>query len=247
MKIPKLGIVILAAGKGKRMHSDVPKVLHEVSGKSMLSHVVDTSRSLSPDKIVPVVGFKADLVKEAFQGQSDLFWAIQEPMLGTGHAVQFTKRYFDGFEGNILVLYGDVPAITSHTLNELIDEHLQSRKAVTLLTALLQDPYGYGRIIKDEHDHIIEIVEEKDASEDQRKIQLVNTGIGIYDAKFLMEAVFQLQDNNKQKEYYLTDVILMAAEKGLHVGSVVAKDARETFGVNSPEGLNLLEDIMKNR
>ncbi|MCB1197592.1 MAG: NTP transferase domain-containing protein [Deltaproteobacteria bacterium] len=243
----KLGIIILAAGKGKRMQSDKPKVLHEIMGKPMLQYVLEVGKRLCPDKIVVVTGYGAEQVHQAFAHEDQVEWVVQEPLLGTGHAVQFAKSHFEGFVGNILVLCGDVPAITSQTLEKLIESHIAAQTSIHLLTAELENPFGYGRIITDQSDHVVEIIEEKDANPDQKKVRLINTGMGIYEASFLLTSVFKLQSNNQQKEYYLTDLVAMAAKEGFKVGHQKTDNVTETSGVNDLEALKRLEDLMKKR
>jgi UDP-N-acetylglucosamine diphosphorylase/glucosamine-1-phosphate N-acetyltransferase len=242
---PPLAVVILAAGKGTRMQSEKPKVLHEVADKPMLAHVLTSARQLKPEHLVVIVGYQAAMVQEAFRNAQDVQWAHQEGMKGTGHAVQFAHAPLAHFEGDVLVLYGDVPAITVKTLQTLIRTHQDAQAAVTMLTANVAKPTGYGRIIKNQKGCVCGIVEEKDASEAQKQISEINTGIGVYDAAFLFESVFALDCNNQQNEYYLTDVVAMAAKQGKKVTSLCLSSDQEVQGINDLPSLAHMDAWMR--
>ena len=227
-----LNIVILAAGLGKRMQSELPKVLHTIAGRSMLSHVLEAARALNADSIVVVVGHGADQVKTAFAGQTDLQFALQAPQLGTGHAVQQAIPLLkeDGEDDVTLVLYGDVPLVQLSTLQAL----LQARQdGLAVLTEFLPDPTGYGRIVRDLRGEISAIVEHKDANEAERSIKEVNTGIIAAPTPALKRWLAQLNNNNAQGEYYLTDIIGMAVAEGIKVEVAHPRASFETLGVNS--------------
>jgi bifunctional UDP-N-acetylglucosamine pyrophosphorylase/glucosamine-1-phosphate N-acetyltransferase len=228
-----LNIVILAAGLGKRMLSDLPKVLHPLAGKPMLAHVLDNARKLDPDRIVVVVGHGAQRVQEAFAGQSDLHFVVQEPQLGTGHAVSQAVPFLsegDDDQDATLVLYGDVPLVQAETLGRL----LQAReKGMAVLTEKLADAAGYGRIVRHENGQVLRIVEHKDASDDERRINEVNTGILAAPTRRLKDWLSRLDNNNAQGEFYLTDVVALAVHDGVAVNAAHAAAAWETLGVNS--------------
>lgn len=228
-----LNIVILAAGMGKRMHSDVPKVLHTLAGRPMLAHVVDSARALNPARIVVVVGHGADQVQAAFSGQTDVQFALQSPPQGTGHAVaQSVDQLLEGagFEDTTLVLYGDVPLVQPATLKRL----LQARAGgVALLTETLADPTGYGRIVRDGQGQVRAIVEHKDASATERTIAEVNTGIMALPTAQLKAWLPRIGNQNAQGEYYLTDLVALAVADGVAVQATQADAAWETLGVNS--------------
>jgi bifunctional UDP-N-acetylglucosamine pyrophosphorylase/glucosamine-1-phosphate N-acetyltransferase len=227
-----LNIVILAAGLGKRMQSDLPKVLHTIAGRSMLSHVLESARALKADSIVVVVGHGAEQVKTTFAGQIDLQFAMQAPQLGTGHAVQQAIPLLkeDGEDDVTLVLYGDVPLVQLSTLQALLHAR---QEGLAVLTEILSDPTGYGRIVRDLKGEIIAIVEHKDANEAERAINEVNTGIMAAPTAALKGWLAKLNNNNVQGEYYLTDIIGMAVAEGINVEVAHPRASFETLGVNS--------------
>lgn len=233
-----MNIVILAAGQGKRMHSNLPKVLHPLAGKALVSHVIDTARSLSPRRLCLVYGHGGDVVRAALDAP-DLAWALQEPQLGTGHAVQQALSLIaDG--GTTLVLYGDVPLIQADTLKRLLRA---AENALAILTVELPDPQGYGRIVRDAGGRVVRIVEQKDANADERLIREINTGIMAMPTARLGEWLGRLSSNNAQNEYYLTDIVGMAVEEGLPVHTANPLHAWEVLGVNSKVQLAELERI----
>ena len=233
-----MNIVILAAGQGKRMHSNLPKVLHPLAGKALVSHVIDTARSLSPQRLCLVYGHGGDAVRAALDAP-DLAWALQEPQLGTGHAVQQALPFIaDG--GVTLVLYGDVPLIQVETLKRLVQV---AERALAILTVELPDPQGYGRIVRNDGGRVVRIVEQKDANADERSIREINTGIMAMPTARLGEWLGRLSSDNAQNEYYLTDIVGMAVEEGLPVHTVNPQHAWEVLGVNSKVQLAELERI----
>ena len=227
-----LNIVILAAGQGKRMQSNRPKVLHPIAGRAMLSHVLDSARALQASCIAVVVGHGAELVQQAFTAQRDLQFARQQPQLGTGHAVLQAASLLkeDGQEDVTLVLYGDVPLVQVDTLRALLAAR---QGGLAVLTEVLLDPTGYGRIVRDVEGQICAIVEHKDASLAQRAITEVNTGIIAAPTAQLKAWLRQIKNTNAQGEYYLTDIIAMAVAEGVPVNSAQPSAAYETLGVNS--------------
>ena len=230
-------IIILAAGKGTRMRSSLPKVLHTLGGKPLLSHVIDTARTLNPETIRVVIGAGADAVKTSYSNETGLDWLLQEQQLGTGHAVlQAAPTLQAG--GKTLILYGDVPLISQQTLEALLSS-LESAK-LAILTLETSSPHGMGRIIRNERGHVDAIVEEKDATEAQQWITEVNTGIMAVDTDKLLEWLNRLDNNNAQGEYYLTDIVAMAAEDG-PVPALRTTDATEVQGVNDRVQLSELE------
>lgn len=236
----KINVVVLAAGAGKRMHSSLPKVLHEIAGRSLLQHVVDTAQSIRPEKICIVIGHGAAQVKESLTS-AEISWVNQAQQLGTGHALLQALPHLDA-DGITLVLYGDVPLISQNTLEEMI--HASAGKYVTLLTATFTDPFGYGRIVRDPAtSKILAIVEQKDATQKQQKICEINTGIMLIPNSLLHSWLPQLNNNNLQKEYYLTDIIDFAVRDGLDIKSIEAEKKWEVLGVNSKLQLADLERI----
>lgn len=228
----KLTIVILAAGMGKRMQSDLPKVLHKLAGKPMLAHVIESAKQLKPAQIAVVVGHGADTVKAAFDKQKDLAFALQQPQQGTAHAVQQAEPLFvgDAESDKTLILYGDVPLVQAETLSRLIEA---AGDGVAVLTEFLDDPSGYGRIIRDAQGNVSRIVEHKDASEEELQTKEINTGILCAPTKQLKTWLSKIDNNNAQGEYYLTDVIGLAVGDGVTVSAAQPAASWETLGVNS--------------
>ncbi|GAB6195520.1 bifunctional UDP-N-acetylglucosamine diphosphorylase/glucosamine-1-phosphate N-acetyltransferase GlmU [Lysobacter xanthus] len=237
-----LHVVILAAGEGKRMKSARPKVLQTVAGRPMLQHVVDTARTLQPVGIHVVYGHGGEQVRAAFDGQDDLDWVEQTVRLGTGHAVQQAMPQLDG-EARVLVLYGDVPLIRTETLTRL----LAAEGRIAMLAAELDDPTGYGRIIRDAAGKVARIVEHKDASDDERELTTVNTGILVADAAPLARWLARLSNDNAQGEYYLTDVFASAADEFDPAEIVLVDDPVEVEGANDRWQLAQLERALQRR
>jgi bifunctional UDP-N-acetylglucosamine pyrophosphorylase/glucosamine-1-phosphate N-acetyltransferase len=238
-----LSIVILAAGKGTRMKLTLPKVMHTLAGKPLLQHVIDTAKQLLPSELVVVCGNGSEMVVPYLKKQ-DISTAMQMEQKGTGHAVEQAKACF-GSADQVLVLYGDVPMITVETLQALI--HSGDNKSLKVLTAILDNPTGYGRIVRDFADKMICIAEEKDADEETKFINEVNTGIMSIPAAWLCEALSQIDNNNAQGEYYLTDLIAKAVEQGINIDSVVCEDEMEVAGVNNRVQLAELESYYQQK
>ncbi len=237
-----LHVVILAAGEGKRMKSAVPKVLQRIAGRPMLAHVIATARELGPERIHVVYGHGGDQVRAAFAGEADLNWVEQARQLGTGHAVQ--QAMPDVPDGaRVLVMYGDAPLFRAETLRRL----LAAEGRLALLAAPLASPTGYGRVVRDAQGRVAGVVEEKDASEEQRAIHLVNTGVIAADANALRSWLSRLSNDNAQGEYYLTDVAAMAAEDFTPAEIVEVDDPEETEGANDPWQLARLERVFQRR
>ena len=230
-----LNIVILAAGKGTRMFSDKPKVLHALAGRPLVQHVLDCAMVLQPQQICVVYGHGGEAVPQAMSRYPAQF-VIQEPQLGTGHAVQQAMPHLAD-DGQTLVLYGDVPLIQHSTLHKM----QQAGDGLALLTVNLDNPTGYGRIVRNGQGDVLGIVEEKDASAEQRKISEVNTGLMLAPTKMLREWLANLQNNNAQREYYLTDIVAMAVQQGIAVHTVQPGHEWEIHGVNSKAQLAALE------
>lgn len=232
----KFSAVILAAGKGTRMHSDMPKVLHTLAGKPMVKHVIDTCNQVGAQHIHLVYGHGGEQMKQALT-QESVNWVLQENQLGTGHAVDQASPYFKDDE-KILVLYGDVPLISAETLESLLEA--QSDGGIALLTVMLDNPSGYGRIVR-KHGPIVAIVEQKDATEEQKLIKEINTGVMVATGKDLKRWLTGLTNNNSQGEYYLTDVIAAAHKEGRAVEAVHPVSSIEVEGVNDRIQLARLE------
>lgn len=221
--------VILAAGYGKRMKSKLPKVLHQVSGVPMVQHVVDLAKQVGSDRVVCVVGHGRELVEQALAGQN-LDFVVQEQQLGTGHAVKCAEDLFQS--GDVLVLFGDAPLLSEETLNQFIETHKANGYNASLISTLFEDPTGYGRIVRSDSGEFSKIVEHKDADAHLLSIKEINSGIGLFDAQMLREALNNLKNNNVQGEYYLTDAFEAIKQNGGKVGAYITHDSMEVMGVN---------------
>tara|TARA_A100000164_G_scaffold229426_1_gene203532 strand:- start:7476 stop:8198 length:723 start_codon:yes stop_codon:yes gene_type:complete len=236
----ELRIIILAAGRGTRMNSNLPKVLHTLNGSTLLDHVLDQSRLLDPIETILVVGFKKEKVISRTKERNNLKYATQVEQLGTGHAVLQTENLLKDKNGHILILYGDVPNIKASTLNPIINNHIKDNRGITLVTAELNNPTGYGRIIKDSRNSITKIVEEKDCSDKQRLIKEINTGIFIFKIPEIFDILNNIKTNNISKEYYLTDVVELAKSK-TKIKAIKINNSNEIIGVNTIEQLQELK------
>ena len=238
----KLNIVILAAGKGTRMHSSQPKVLHEIGAKTILAHVIDCAKLLQPNKIIVVYGFGGETVRNAF-AHEDIIWVNQAEQLGTGHAVQQAESYLDA-DANTLILLGDVPLVDAEACKSLI---AQSQNKLVILSFNKADPTGYGRIVREATGGVTAIIEHKDATDAQRNIIEVNTGIMAMPNQHLTKWLAQLSNNNAQGEYYLTDIVALAVEQGIEVNAEITADEWSVTGINSKTDLSAIERIYQTR
>lgn len=236
--------LILAAGQGKRIKSDLPKVLHKVSGKEMVNHVIDTMRKANIEDINVIIGKGAELVR-AKTTSRNIAYSIQEEQLGTGHAVKCAVDFLKGKKGTVGVFSGDSPLIKNETVERLLNEHIEKGNSATLLTSILEDATGYGRIIR-ENDEVLKIVEHKDCNEEELKVKEMNAAMYCFDIEELLECLNKINKNNEQGEYYLTDVIGILKDNGKKVGAVVV-DYEETIGVNSRVQLAEAEEILRKR
>ncbi|MBI4529509.1 MAG: bifunctional UDP-N-acetylglucosamine diphosphorylase/glucosamine-1-phosphate N-acetyltransferase GlmU [Deltaproteobacteria bacterium] len=241
-----LGIIVLAAGLGTRMKSHLPKVLHRLAGKPLISYPLREAIKLQPEKLAVVVGHGAIEVQESCS-ESGITWVIQDEQLGTGHAVGCARAVFQGFGGDLLILSGDVPLIRSETLEDLLRRHWEKNAALTILTTTLDDPVGYGRILRSENGELAGIVEERDATASQRQIQEVNAGIYVAAPKFLFSALENLTNANQQGEYYLPDVVRVAVKNGQAVATVLVTEPTEILGINTREELAIMEKNLQER
>ena len=231
-----LEVIVLAAGQGKRMRSDLPKVLHPIGGRPLLAHVLDAARALKPRKTVVVHGHGADKVRAAF-AQAPVEWVLQSEQLGTGHAVQQAMAHTNP-DGEILILYGDVPLVRPESLKRLVEA---AREGVAVMTTEVDEPKGYGRIVRRPDGSVERIVEEKDASSAERAIREINAGFMALNGKRLGGWLGKIGNRNAQKEYYLTDVVTLAVKEGVRVAAVKVDDPVEVAGVNSKAELAALE------
>lgn len=245
----KLAVAILAAGLGKRMKSpDKPKVMFEINNRPMIDYVVELAFKVNADVVVPIVGHHREQVINFLNGKftgKDIKYAVQEVQNGTGHAVMMTEEILKDFDGEILILSGDVPLLKFETVEKLIAEHFNNNNTATLLTTVFNDSYGYGRIVRDTNGEFLKIVEEKDATDEEKNIKEINPAIYIVNSKALFDALKQITPENNQKEYYLTDIFhFIPKEK---IGTVVTNDELEVTGVNSIEQLKEMENALNSR
>lgn len=242
-----LAAVILAAGRSKRMNSDLVKVLHPVCERPMVEWVVDACRAAGCTRIILVVGFQGDKVRATFAGQMDVEFVEQREPLGTGHAVMQAEQILTGFDGDLFVLAGDGPLIRAQTLTRLVQTHRRSRAAATLATARIGDPAGYGRIVRDANGRFERIVEEKDATPAERRINEINPSYYCFDARRLFASLHRLTNSNANGEYYLTDVCAILRGDGLQVEVIDAVGADEVHSINTAEQLEFVSTILAKR
>ncbi|HAV92800.1 TPA: hypothetical protein DCW38_06435 [candidate division WOR-3 bacterium] len=239
-----LNVLILAAGLGTRMKSEKSKVMHEILGKPILEYILNVSLSLSPSRTILLVSPKQNDIKEKFQGRG-LMFAVQQKQFGTGDAVKSAVLSVEK-DAELMVLAGDVPMITSETLGKLYETHMKEKNGITFLTMVLQNPKGYGRVSR-KNGKIASIIEERDASEEIKKINEVNSGIYVFSYDFLSHGISMLDNNNAQKEYYLTDLVRIAHEKGIKTQTIIIEDYSEVSGINDRKQLCEIERTMLDR
>jgi|TARA_B100001093_G_scaffold520125_1_gene612903 UDP-N-acetylglucosamine diphosphorylase/glucosamine-1-phosphate N-acetyltransferase len=237
----KLRIVILAAGKGTRMNTDLPKVLHKLNGKALLDYVLDEAEFLEPIETILVVGFKKEEVISHTNYRSHLKYVTQTEQLGTGHAVLQVAELLKNKKGHIIILYGDVPNIKASTLQPIVEDHILNDRDLTLITAEIDNPTGYGRIIRDKNGSLLKIVEEKDCSDDEKMIKEWNPGIYIFKTPQVFEILNKIKTNNASKEYYLTDAIGLAQQSNLQIKAIKIANSDEVLGINTTKQLEELE------
>ena len=241
----QLKAVILAAGKGTRMKSDLPKVVHTIEGKCLVDYAIDAAMGAGAEDICLVLGYKYGVVHEMIEHKNVKF-VLQEQQLGTGHAVLCAKDFL-GDEGQTMILFGDTPLITADTLKRLRDYHVKQKNTVTVLSAMIDDPTGYGRIIRDADGNFLKSVEHKDANEQELKSHEINSGMYIFDTAELKEALGKIQPNNAQGEYYLPDTLTIIKEKGLKVDAFALDDPEDITGVNDQEQLKSAAIVIRRR
>jgi UDP-N-acetylglucosamine diphosphorylase/glucosamine-1-phosphate N-acetyltransferase len=240
--------IILAAGKGTRMESDLPKVLHEVLGRPMLRYVLDACRAAGCDRLIVVIGHGADLVRSTFADDGrDVTWVDQAPQLGTGHAVMVCREHLERLTGPVLVVAGDGPLIRTETLRELMAKHEESKAACTLATSVLSDPGAYGRIVRDERGELVGIVEHLDATERERRIREVNVSLYCFDAAALREVLPRLDNRNAKGEYYLTDALKLLRADGRRLAAVAAVPPEDVLSINTLDELREVERVLSSR
>lgn len=244
MQSVKTKSIILAAGQGTRMKSSTSKVLHEIFHKPLVYYPIEAARYAGAQEVCLVVGHKSEEVMKTFG--DTVKYALQAERLGTGHAVMQAMDFIRD-DGEILVLYGDTPLITAQTIEKMLAFHRKKKNAVTVLSALVDDPTGYGRIVRDESKHFVKIVEQKDATDEEKRITEINGGMYVFEAKHLKSALSKITNNNKQQEYYLTDTIEILLHEGYNVDAIAIMNPDDILGVNSREQLAQATAIMKQR
>ncbi|MGE5614948.1 MAG: NTP transferase domain-containing protein [Bacillota bacterium] len=237
--------LILAAGEGKRMKSKKAKTLHRVCGKAMIEWVYEAARNAGIEKCVAIVGHKAEQVIKYMGNRVE--YIFQQQRLGTGHAVQQASRYYNDGDGYILVLYGDTPLISANTIKSAIEYMACGDYKAVVITAVMKDAFGYGRIVRDKDGNLVRIVEQRDASEAEKAIKEINSGMYVFSARELAETIKLLRNDNDQGEYYLTDVVEIMISKGYRVGTYKAEDSSEVLGVNDPAQLRRVSAVLKKR
>lgn len=237
--------IILAAGQGTRIKSNLPKVLHKVAGKEMVNHVIDTMRKANIEDVNIIIGKGAELVREKTTTRN-VTYSLQSEQLGTGHAVKCAIDFLKGKQGTVGIFCGDAPLIKSETVEKLFENHEKNKNSATLLSSIVEDPTGYGRIIRDDNNEVLKIVEHKDCNSEEIKVNEMNAALYCFDIEDLVESLDKLSNNNNQGEYYLTDVIEILKQKDKKVGAVVI-NYEETIGVNSRIQLAEAEEILRNR
>ena len=239
-------VLIMAAGKGTRLKSSLPKVLHLLAGQSLIEHVLNTVEALNPHQTLVIVGHQAELVRSKL-GHFPVHFAEQVPQLGTGHAVQIAREWWSGKSGNLLILSGDAPLISLETLQKMIQAHNRTGASLTLLSARLSDPFGYGRVIRAADGQVRHVVEQKDASPSEQEVNEVNTGFYCFRISALSGVIDQLTPNNRQNEYYLTDCVGLLSRQGKPVEAVICEDSSEVMGINSRVELARMEKMLRER
>jgi len=242
-----IAVIILAAGLGTRMKSDKAKVLHEILGKPMIIYIAEIAIKIAGKNVVIVVGNQADEVKKTVSEHLDVIFSVQKEQLGTGHAVRCAFPCLSDQIKQVVILNGDVPLLRSNTIMDLIEDHIFSKRHVSVLAVEVENPKGYGRVLFDKNMHLDEIIEESDATEQQKVIKTINTGTYCVDKDFLFDSVKKIKSNNRQSEFYLTDIIKIGNMEGKKVGVLIGKDPEEFVGINNPVELIFAETILKNR
>lgn len=243
----KAAVIILGAGLGTRMKSNKAKVLHEILQKPMVLYVVGTAKKIAGDNVILVIGHQAEKVRRVVAEKAEVLFALQKEQLGTGHAVLCALPYIPSHVGEVIILCGDVPLLTENTLARFFEDHVKAGRDISLLAVEIDNPSGYGRLLIDEDRQLSGIVEESDATEQQKKIKLINTGIYCIKKEILFDSIKKIKSNNVKGEFYLTDIIEIGYRNKRNMGVMVGDDWKETVGVNTGQDLQTAEDIMRDR
>ncbi|NCB37951.1 MAG: bifunctional N-acetylglucosamine-1-phosphate uridyltransferase/glucosamine-1-phosphate acetyltransferase [Erysipelotrichia bacterium] len=242
---PEIHALILAAGKGTRMKSELPKVVHPILGRPMVSYVIDAVKAIGCEKTILVTGYKSELVKSSLN-QTGLSYVEQKEQLGTGHAVQCYAKEAKHHPQHLLVVCGDTPLISTDTLKIMVEMHLREQPAITMMTLMMNEPGNYGRVLR-KNGAVMAIREAKDCKAEELLVKEVNLAVYLFNAEFLFNNIFSLTSENKQKEYYLTDLVEIAVQKGLKVAACIEKDEASTLGINSRQHLAEVSAILQNQ
>lgn len=240
-------VIILSAGLGTRMKSSKAKVLHEILAKPMVMYVVDVAKKIAGDNVVLVIGNQAEKVRKVVSEQTNVLFALQEEQLGTGHAVLCAIPQVPSHVREVVILCGDVPLLTEKTLTGLFEDHVKAKRDISLLAVEIENPKGYGRILIDENRQLTGIIEEADASEEQKRLKIVNTGIYCIKKEILFDSLKKITSDNVKGEFYLTDIVEIGYRNKRTMGVLVGDDWRETVGVNTKQDLMTAESIMRDR
>lgn len=243
----KVAVIILAAGLGTRMKSNKAKVLHEILGRPMIMYVLETSQKVAGNNVIVVIGHQAEKVRKTLSENYELIFALQEKQLGTGHAVLCALPYIPEDIEEVVILCGDVPLLTSDTVMRLLDDHVKAKRDISLLAVEIDNPKGYGRILLDEMGRLSGIVEEADATEEQKRIKTINTGIYCVKKEFLLDSLRKINSDNAQCELYLTDIIEIGYKEKKDVGVLIGNDFEEIIGINKRQDIKTAENIMSKR
>ena len=243
--IKQKNAIILAAGKGTRMHQEIPKCACKVLGKPMINHLVDTLKELSFDNITIVVGYQKEVIIDLLKDEKVEF-VVQEEQLGTGHACKMAYDKLKDFDGDTLILAGDMPLVGTNNINLIMNYHNENNYAMTILSALFENPFSYGRIIRDNNNNVTDIIEEKEATDAQKLIKEINTGLYVVDNKILFETLKLINNNNNKGEYYLTDIVNIIS-KNNPVGAYCAEYDYRLMGINDVKTLELVESLAKQK
>ena len=243
----KVAVIILAAGMGTRMKSDKAKVLHEITDRPMIIYVVEAARKVAGDNVIVVIGHQGPKVRQSLSGTGDLIFAHQDQQLGTAHAVLCALPHIPAQCAEVVILCGDVPLIQSETIINLVEDHLDNTRDISLLAVELDNPHGYGRVVLDNNRSVTAIIEEADATAEQKTIRLINTGIYCINKRFLQEALPKIKSDNAQGELYLTDVMAIGYRDQKRIGVQIGTDFQQILGVNTCRDLELVEGIMQKR
>lgn len=243
----EVAVIILGAGLGTRMKSDKAKVLHEILQKPMVLYVAETARKIAGNNVILVIGHQAEKVRQVVSEKVDVLFALQKEQLGTGHAVLCALPYIPSHIDEVIILCGDVPLLTENTLIRLYDDHVNAGRDVSLLAVEIENPKGYGRLLINKNRELTGIVEESDATDEQRKVKLINTGIYCIKKEFLFDSLNEIKSDNVKGEFYLTDIVEIGYRNENVMGVMVGDDWKETVGVNTIQDLQTAESIMRNR